>query len=199
MATPTLETASFLFPTNLGWMALAWSGEKAVRLTFGHPSAAAAAASLGVEAWSATDRRDLPSWVDDLVDRLQRYSDGETISFDDIPVDLSHLTAFQLKVVRACRKISRGRTRSYGELAAAAGSPGASRAVGSVMAKNRLPIIIPCHRVVGSAGSLGGFSAPDGLCMKERMLALEGADQAAKKPRNTLKTRKRKTERMLLA
>jgi methylated-DNA-[protein]-cysteine S-methyltransferase len=191
MATPTLETASFLFPTNLGWMALAWSGEKAVRLTFGHPSAAAAAASLGVEAWSATDRRDLPSWVDDLVDRLQRYSDGETVAFDDIPVDLSHLTAFQLKVIRACRKISRGRTRTYGDLAAAAGSPGASRAVGSVMAKNRLPIIIPCHRVVGAAGSLGGFSAPDGLCMKQRMLALEGHETIPEKPQRAPRSRRK--------
>jgi methylated-DNA-[protein]-cysteine S-methyltransferase len=154
-----------------------------LRITFGHPSAAAAAASLGVEAWSATDRRDLPAWVADLVERLQRYSDGEAVTFDDVPVDLSHLTAFQLKVVRACRKISRGRTRTYGDLAAAAGSPGASRAVGSVMAKNRLPIIIPCHRVVGSAGSLGGFSAPDGLSMKQRMLALEGALQLKEQPR----------------
>jgi len=162
-----------------------------VRLTFGHPSAAAAAASLDVQAWSATDRRDLPSWVDDLVDRLQRYSDGETISFDDIPVDLSHLTAFQLKVVRACRKISRGRTRTYGDLATAAGSPGASRAVGSVMAKNRLPIIIPCHRVVGAAGSLGGFSAPDGLCMKQRMLALEGHETIPEKPQRAPRSRRK--------
>jgi methylated-DNA-[protein]-cysteine S-methyltransferase len=69
----------------------------------------------------------------------------------------------------------RGRVRTYGELAAAAGSAGAARAVGSVMAKNRHPIIVPCHRVVGSAGSLGGFSARDGINMKRRMLELEGA------------------------
>ena len=96
--------------------------------------------------------------------------------FDDVPLDLSHLSAFQSSVVSACRKIGRGRTRTYGELAAAAGSPGASRAVGSVMAKNRFPIIVPCHRVVGAGGSLGGFSARDGLSMKERMLALGRGD-----------------------
>jgi len=191
MATPPLETASFLFPTNLGWMALAWSGEKVVRLAFGHPSAAAAAANLELDASPTADRRALPAWVADLVDRLQRYSAGEDVAFDDIPVDLSHLTAFQLKVARACRKISRGRTRTYGELAAAAGSPGASRAVGSVMAKNRLPIIIPCHRVVGSAGSLGGFSAPDGLCMKERMLALEGHETIPAKQQRTPRSRRK--------
>lgn len=165
--------ASFLFPTNLGWMAVAWRGEQISRLTIGHPSAAAAAASLDLDAVT-TDRCGLPPLVADLVDRLQRYCDGESVAFDDVPVDLSHLTPFQSKVVRACRKIGRGRTRTYGELAAAAGSPGASRAVGSVMARNRLPIIIPCHRVVASGGSLGGFSAPQGICLKERMLALEG-------------------------
>ncbi|MCI0360607.1 MAG: MGMT family protein [Planctomycetaceae bacterium] len=186
MTTPTLAPASFLFSTNLGWMALAWRGERIERLTIGHPSAAAAAASLDLDA-ATTDRRNLPAVVADLVDRLQRYSDGETVSFDDVPVDLSHLTPFQLKVVRACRKINRGRTRTYGELAVAAGSPGASRAVGSVMAKNRLPIIIPCHRVVGAGGSLGGFSAPDGLGMKQRMLRLEGHVTIAAKPRRAHK------------
>lgn len=182
MTNPTPAAASFLFPTNLGWMALAWRGERIERLTIGHPSAAAAAASLDLDSATA-ERHKLPAIVAKLVDRLERYSDGERVSFDDVPVELSHLTPFQLKVVRACRKISRGRTRTYGELAAAAGSPGASRAVGSVMAKNRLPIIVPCHRVVGAGGSLGGFSAPTGLSLKERMLVLEGALQVKEQPR----------------
>src|SRR5207248_10965245 len=93
----------------------------------------------------------------------------------DVPLDLSRLSEFQNRVVRACRRIARGRVRTYGELAAACGSPGAARAVGTVMAKNRYPIIVPCHRVVGSAGSLGGFSARDGINMKRRMLEMEGA------------------------
>jgi methylated-DNA-[protein]-cysteine S-methyltransferase len=171
------------FPSNLGWMALAARGEQLVRLSIGHPSAAAALAHLEAgDDWAATDRRDLWPAIADVVDRLQRYAAGEEVAFADVAVDLSHLTAFQQRVVRACRKIARGRTRTYGELAAAAGSPRAARAVGSVMANNRLPIIVPCHRVVGS-GSLGGFSAPEGLCLKERMLVLEGA---------ALKTRKGK-------
>src|SRR5437762_530922 len=65
---------------------------------------------------------------------------------------------------------------TYGDLSAAAGAPGAARAVGNVMAQNRYPIIVPCHRVVGSAGSLGGFSARDGISMKRRMLEMEGAE-----------------------
>jgi methylated-DNA-[protein]-cysteine S-methyltransferase len=189
----TDSARTFAFPTNLGWMALAARGERLVRLSFGHPSAAAALAHLDSgDDWTATDRRDLHPKIADVVERLERYAAGEEVSFADVAIDLSHLTAFQQRVVRACRKISRGRTRTYGELAAAVGNPGAARAVGSVMAKNRLPIVVPCHRVVGSAGSLGGFSAPDGLCMKERMLALEGANVRGMKPQRALRTRRGK-------
>jgi methylated-DNA-[protein]-cysteine S-methyltransferase len=181
MATAESHLATFTFPTGLGWMALAAEGGCLQRLTMGHPSAAAAVASLGLEGdWTATDRRELDPAIADAVDRLERYAAGEDVSFADVPLDLSHLSAFQQRVVRACRKIARGRTRTYGELAAAAGSPGAARAVGSVMSKNRLPIIVPCHRVV-AAGSLGGFSAPRGLSMKQEMLSLEGCEEA--KPR----------------
>ena len=64
---------------------------------------------------------------------------------------------------------------SYGELAANAGKPGATRAVGNTMARNRFPIVIPCHRVVGAGGGLGGFSAPSGISLKEKLLSLEGS------------------------
>jgi methylated-DNA-[protein]-cysteine S-methyltransferase len=68
---------------------------------------------------------------------------------------------------------------TYGDLAAAIGSPGAARAVGSVMARNCFPLIVPCHRVLGAGGSLGGYSAPDGLRMKRRLLAMEGQQALA--------------------
>jgi methylated-DNA-[protein]-cysteine S-methyltransferase len=172
----TIEiTGTFVFPSDLGWMAIAWRGDHPTRITFGHPSAAAAIASLEADAGSALPGvAEPPAWITDLAGRLQSYAAGNDERFDDVPIDLSHLSAFQNRVVRACRRIGRGRVRSYGELAAAAGSPGAARAVGNVMANNRYPIIVPCHRVVGSAGSLGGFSARDGVCMKVRMLELEG-------------------------
>jgi methylated-DNA-[protein]-cysteine S-methyltransferase len=172
--------STHVFFTELGWMAMAWSDKGLSRLTFGHPSAAAAIASLDAGGdWTATRASDLPKWVADLADRLASYAAGNEERFDDAPLDLAHLTDFQRKVVAQCRRIRRGRTRSYGEVAAAVGSPGAARAVGSVMANNRFPIIIPCHRVVGAAGSLGGFSAEGGLTTKQRMLALEGASPIA--------------------
>jgi methylated-DNA-[protein]-cysteine S-methyltransferase len=181
----TTAVQTHVFASDLGWMALAWTDKGLVRFTFGYPSAAATIASLEAETeWTTTRAGDLPPWVADLAARLAGYAAGDEVRFDDVPLDLSHLTPFQRKVVTHCRKISRGNTRSYGELAAAVGAPGAARAVGTVMAKNRFPIIIPCHRVVGAGQSLGGFSAPSGLDMKRRMLALEGV--IAKKPRKHL-------------
>jgi methylated-DNA-[protein]-cysteine S-methyltransferase len=170
------SSGTYVFPSELGWMALAWSDQRLTRFSFGHPSAAAAIASLDADdEWTASDRRQVPDWIAELVGRLQAYAAGNDEPFDDVPLDLSHLSAFQGRVVRCCRRIGRGRVRTYGELAAAAGSPGAARAVGNVMAQNRYPIIVPCHRVVGSGGALGGFSARDGISMKRRMLDMEGA------------------------
>ena len=177
-----------VFPSDLGWMALAWKANRVTRFTFGQPSASAALADLGAANGSdSVPADDLPAWVAELVGRLQAYAAGSDESFGDVPLALDHLSEFQKRVVRACRSIRRGKVRTYGDLAATAGSPGAARAVGNVMAQNRYPIIVPCHRVVGSAGSLGGFSARDGISMKRRMLELEGAaPKLSKQPRRRL-------------
>ncbi len=84
-------------------------------------------------------------------------------------------TAFQRAVIDHCRRIPRGEVLTYGQLAERAGYPRSARAVGNVMATNRVPLIVPCHRVVGAGGNLGGFSAPQGLQMKRRLLRLEGS------------------------
>ena len=161
------------FPTELGAMAVAWRGRAVTRISIGHSSEAAALAALSSPEAEPTQYP--PEFVQELIQRLQSYAAGDnTVTFADVPLELSHLSPFQKKVVDRCRRIAAGGTRTYGELADQAGYPGAARAVGSVMSRNRYPIIVPCHRVVGSAGSLGGFSAPQGISLKERMLALEG-------------------------
>jgi methylated-DNA-[protein]-cysteine S-methyltransferase len=166
-----------VFQTDLGWIALTWNEELLTRVAFGHPSAASAIASLEADhGFATTSASSVPAWIRKLTTRLQSYAAGHDETFDDVPLDLTHLSAFQNRVVRSCRRIARGKVRTYGELATAAGSTGAARAVGNVMAQNRYPIIIPCHRVVGSAGCLGGFSARDGISMKRRMLEMEGAE-----------------------
>lgn len=110
-----------------------------------------------------------------LVRRLQRFAVGTVDTFGDVRLDVSGMTPFQRRVVAQARRIPYGSTLSYGELARRARAPRAARAVGSVMAQNRFPLIVPCHRVVGSSRRLGGFSAPCGVGTKRRLLRLEGA------------------------
>lgn len=90
-------------------------------------------------------------------------------------VDLSRLGAFQRAVLDATAAIPRGETRTYGEVALAVGAPGAARAVGTALARNPVPIIVPCHRVVRANGDLGNYSGPGGPGSKERILRSEGA------------------------
>jgi methylated-DNA-[protein]-cysteine S-methyltransferase len=110
-----------------------------------------------------------------LLKRLAAAATGANDDFRDVELDLSHLRPFARRVVQRCRTIPPGKTMTYGQLAAACGSPRAARAVGSVMRTNRYPLVVPCHRVVGSGGSLGGFSAPNGIATKRQLLAAEGA------------------------
>ena len=104
---------------------------------------------------------------------LQAYFRGEEVSFDEWALDTRSGTPFRRRVWEITRAIPRGQTRTYGEVALAAGSPEAARAVGQSMARNPWPIIVPCHRVVGSNGRLTGFRG--GLEMKQRLLEMEGA------------------------
>ncbi|ATW27229.1 methylated-DNA--[protein]-cysteine S-methyltransferase [Candidatus Formimonas warabiya] len=108
-----------------------------------------------------------------LRNALEEYFQGKRRELD-FPLDLSGLPPFQRKVLEATGKIPYGETRSYQWVAQQAGSPRACRAVGGALGKNPVPILIPCHRVVGSDGSLCGFSGPGGLDQKKRLLELEG-------------------------
>lgn len=104
------------------------------------------------------------------VDELQRYFAGERIQFS-CPLDLRG-TPFQLSVWQKLCRIPYGETRSYGEIALAIGQPAASRAVGAANGANPVALIVPCHRVIGSKGTLTGYGG--GLSTKAWLLALEG-------------------------
>ncbi len=116
-----------------------------------------------------------PGWAqadapfDDVREQLDGYFAGRRQRFD-LPL-APRGTAFQHRVLEALQAIPYGETRSYKEVAAAIGKPRAVRAVGTANAKNPIPIIIPCHRVIGSDGSLTGFGG--GLATKRALLALE--------------------------
>ena len=108
-----------------------------------------------------------------LVERLQAYFAGEPVSFDDVELDLSWTTPFQLALTHALRAIPYGEMVTYGELAALAGRPNAQRAAGTFCARNRFPLFVPCHRVVAADG-LGTYGSL-GVDYKRRLLELERA------------------------
>lgn len=102
---------------------------------------------------------------------LVRYFRGEPVGLR-LPLTPATISPFALRVLRACAEIPRGETRTYGEIAAAAGSPGGARAAGQALGRNPVPIFVPCHRVIGANRRLTGFAS--GLDMKARLLDLEG-------------------------
>jgi methylated-DNA-[protein]-cysteine S-methyltransferase len=108
-----------------------------------------------------------------LAKRMAAYFAGERVEFGDVLLDLDWCTPFQRAVADVLRAVPYGETVTYGELAALAGHPNAQRAAGSFCARNRTPLVLPCHRVV-AAGGLGSYGSL-GLDYKRRLLALEDA------------------------
>jgi methylated-DNA-[protein]-cysteine S-methyltransferase len=104
---------------------------------------------------------------------LDRYFEGDFSAFQEVAVDRSGWSPFFAKVYKICRAIPAGKTLTYGSVAERAGSPLAARAVGQAMAKNRIPLVIPCHRVLASGGKIGGYSGPGGTVTKEWLLQHE--------------------------
>lgn len=118
-----------------------------------------------------------PSSLTDLAAQmLQRYFHGECIDFTDTPVFLGGMTAFRQNVLSVTRHLKYGEISTYGQIACECASPRAARAVGGALALNPVPIIIPCHRVIASNGSLTGFSAPGGVNTKMALLKMEGTE-----------------------
>ncbi len=156
--------------TTFGWIGIALSPQGLLALTLPEPDQEAALRPL-LKRWGDDAQRDDVA-LSDLREKLCRYFDGQPVSFDE-PLDMSGATDFQRRVWEATRRIPRGQTLTYAEIARQVGSPGAARAVGQAMARNPWPVIVPCHRVVGHDGRLTGFGG--GLAMKQRMLEMEGA------------------------
>jgi methylated-DNA-[protein]-cysteine S-methyltransferase len=113
-----------------------------------------------------------PAALDEVRRELDQYFDGKRTSFE-IPVDWRLHDGFSRRVLRATARIPFGNVLSYAQVAAKAGSPRAYRAAGNALGSNRIPIVVPCHRVVASGGKIGGYTG--GLERKEYLLHLEGA------------------------
>jgi methylated-DNA-[protein]-cysteine S-methyltransferase len=164
-----------IFETELGWFGLLGHDDVVNRIFLAHPSAEqvrrAAVAALSVQ--GVKEPASEQDWNPKLRRAVQDFARGIPTNFAGFKVELEETTPFRKRVLEQTRKIVYGQKLTYGELAARAGKVGAARAVGTVMASNPLPIVIPCHRVVASGGALGGFSAPLGVELKRRLLEME--------------------------
>lgn len=124
--------------------------------------------------------------VADVIAAVRRYFEGIETDFADVTVDLAGQDALSHRIYDATRRVGWGRTTTYGAVARELGAgPEIARDVGQAMAKNPVPLIVPCHRVLAAGGKIGGFSAPGGTTAKLFMLRLEGVDVAPPPPSQT--------------
>ena len=168
-----------VFETDWGWVSVAGS-EKGIRYaTLPEPSPERALEDLERSMRTSSLPAHQPSAFDSYRAQLDAYLQGSASAWS-VTLDLEGVAPFFRRAWDACRSIPPGETRTYEWLAASAGNIKAVRAAGQAMARNRIPIVIPCHRVIGKDGGLHGFGGP-GLPMKQRLLNLEaaGAAQAA--------------------
>jgi len=160
-----------VFRTRWGWFGLAASQAGLIRTCLPVEQADTARRHLLRDLADAQRDEQLEK---ELQERIKAYFEGEETDFSgDITVVLGAFSAFDRQVLAACRQIGYGRRISYGQLAERSDRPRAARAVGRALAKNPLPLIIPCHRVVRGDGKIGGFSATGGAAFKEKILRME--------------------------
>ena len=115
-----------------------------------------------------------PDETNEAIQQVRDYLNGQRITFD-LPTNISIMTEFQQQVLKATQQIPRGKIATYMDIARRIGNPKAVRAVGQALGRNPIPIVIPCHRVIASNGTLGGYSGGGGLETKVKLLKLEGA------------------------
>ena len=163
-----------VFETAGGFCGIAWSSGGISRFQLPSRTADATQRNL-LRRLPAAEPGTPTSDVVEVIAAVKRYFDGEKIDFSGIQLDLDEQDGFFRRIYAAARRVAWGHTTTYGTLAKEVGAgPEAARDVGQAMARNPVPLIIPCHRVLAAGGKVGGFSAPGGSDAKLRMLELEG-------------------------
>jgi methylated-DNA-[protein]-cysteine S-methyltransferase len=169
-----------VFDTAIGRCGVAWSGRGLRRLQLPESDRGATERRLSASAARATAA--VPAEIDQLIADIQGYMTGRSVDFAAVAIDLTDVEPFESRVYAAARAVAWGQTVSYGELARRIDSPGAARAVGRALARNPVPVVVPCHRILAKGHRIGGFSAPGGTFTKERLLGLEGVRVEAGTP-----------------
>jgi methylated-DNA-[protein]-cysteine S-methyltransferase len=163
-----------LFDTAIGRCGIAWAedGIRAVQLPEGDD--AATVTRLRRRSPRSTEVEP-PASIRQAMEGIAALMRGQGVDLCGIPLDMGGVPAFRRRVYEATRRIPPGSTRTYGEIAALLGVPGAARAVGQALGHNPFAPVVPCHRVLAANGRPGGFSAHGALATKLRMLLIERA------------------------
>lgn len=174
---------AYAFKTELGSMALSWSEGKISAIFMPEKNSVELLEQVRkkISVPNLRWEKNPPRFVLEMAKKITKHLMGETQLFSLDSLNLDGTPRFHRKVYEQTIKIPNGKVYTYGELAKKAGSPKAFRAVGQAMAKNPYPIVIPCHRVVGSSGKLVGYSAPGGTETKKKILAIESSHGSANK------------------
>ncbi len=163
-----------VFDTPIGPCGLAWNARGLVGVSLPEPNGEAVRARL-LRRHPDAIGHEPPAEVVDARERILELLATGSADLSAIALDLDRVGPFERRIYEIARAIPPSQTLTYGEIAARAGEPHAAQAVGKAMGRNPWPIVVPCHRVVGSNGRLGGFSAPGGTRTKLRILEIEGA------------------------
>ncbi len=162
-----------LFDTAIGRCGIAWGARGVIGVQLPERTAAATRTRL-LRHCPTAEEAEPPKPIARAVEDIQALLRGEKKSLRAIQLDLSRVNAFCVRVYETTRAIPPGATRTYGDIARAIGDPDGARAVGQALGRNPFPIVVPCHRVVGTNDKLVGFSANGGIRTKLKMLKLEG-------------------------
>jgi methylated-DNA-[protein]-cysteine S-methyltransferase len=163
-----------LFDTAVGACAVVWGARGIVAVQLPEADAARTRARIARRYPGAVEHEP-PAAVAEAIHAMTALIAGERRDLSAIPVDLDAASDFQRAVYAVARAIPPGETMTYGEIASQVGDAAAARAVGEAMGRNPVPIIVPCHRVLGAGGKLTGFSANGGVATKLKLLEIEGA------------------------
>ena len=170
-----------VFDSPIGTCGIAWSARGIAGLQLPEASAEATRARLR-RRWPDAIESEPPAGVGRAIERVQGLLKGESVDLSDIPLDLESAPEFHRKIYEVARTIPPGQTMTYGEIARRLGMPHEAREVGQALGRNPVAIIVPCHRVLGADGKMGGFSANGGVATKRRMLEIEGAPEVGAGP-----------------
>ena len=170
-----------IFETPIGPCGIAWSPRGITGLQLPEATAQGTRSRMR-RRWAGAAETEPPPGVQHAIDRVLELLKGEAIDLGDIALDLEAAPDFHRKVYEVARAIPPGQTMTYGEIARQLGVPHESREVGQALGRNPVAIIVPCHRVLGADGKMGGFSANGGVATKRRILEIEGASAVGAGP-----------------